>query len=192
MMIPGTSSHSVLRRRPDCGFSLVEVTLAMGIASFALLVIFSMMPTGLSTMQEAGRQIAETEIFNRLGAELSSTPLYDAPVPSSDVLSSYVSGNVATGWTARFPAYFDIEGNEVKQSGASNIVFTVQCKVTTPDPGTWAAYNSDNTVNPPPTFTSYEMRYATLSIGFHQDPNATTPNPNLVRKRVFLLANKGT
>ena len=57
-------------RQAACsGFSLVEVVLAIGIASFSLLVIFSLMGSGVSTLQSSSNQIVETEIFNKIGAE---------------------------------------------------------------------------------------------------------------------------
>ena len=55
-------------------FSLVEVILAIGITMFAGLVIFSLLPAGLSSLQDTGMQIVKTEIFRTIEAELSSTP----------------------------------------------------------------------------------------------------------------------
>ena len=174
------------RPRAARGFSLVEVTLAMGIASFALLVIFSMLPTGLATMQDAGRQIAETEIFNRIGSELTSTALYDAPLPTTDVLSNYVSGA-----NKRFPVFFDAEGNEVPAASPS-IVYTVQCTLSLPDPTVWSPVNDSSRLSPAPAVLPHELRYATVLIGFHQDPSSSTAVASAARTRVFLLANKGT
>jgi uncharacterized protein (TIGR02598 family) len=92
-------------------FSLVEVMVAIGLVTFAMLVIFSLMPVGLHSLQESNRQIVETEIFNTLGAELSSTPF--------DQVTNYL--------TQRFPVYFDNEGME--QGGSSNAVFIARCAV---------------------------------------------------------------
>ena len=91
-------------------FSLVEVVLAIGLATFALLVIFSLMPAGLRSLQEANRQIVETEIFNTLGAELTSTKFDD------------VEAHV----TSRFPLYFDNEGLEIPS--ANGATFIVRCQ----------------------------------------------------------------
>lgn len=91
-------------------FSLVEVVLAIGLATFALLVIFSLMPAGLKSLQEANRQIVESEIFNSLGAELTSTKF--------DEVEAHV--------TSRFPLYFDNEGLEVP--GADGASFIVRCQ----------------------------------------------------------------
>ena len=80
-------------------FSLVEVVLAIGLATFALLVIFSLLPAGLKSLQEANRQIVETEIFNSLGAELASTKFDD------------VEAHLASRFTPSL--YFDNEGLQV-------------------------------------------------------------------------------
>ncbi len=135
------------------GFSLVEVVLATGLVMFALLVIFSLMPAGLASLQEANRQIVETEVFASLGAELSSTPF--------TTLDTYV--------TKRFPLYYDREGAELKSS--SNAVFTVRCALTNPA-GSGAT----------------DLKCATVSIGYHRDPNDAAVKPD---RRTFLLVNRG-
>lgn len=56
------------------GFSLVEVTLAMGIISFAILTVMALMPVGLSTMRSAMDQTTETQIIRQLGGEILLTP----------------------------------------------------------------------------------------------------------------------
>src|SRR5690349_17934404 len=91
------------------GFSLVEVLMATGLVTFALLVIFSLLPAGLATLQDANRQIVETEIYNTVGAELASTPF--------EKLTDYQD--------SRFPVYFDNEGLEVKN--AADAVYYVRC-----------------------------------------------------------------
>lgn len=93
------------------GFSLVEVVMATGVAMFALLVIFSLMPVGFSSLQESNRQIVEAEIFNALGAELAATRF--------DQLAAQ------TG--ARFPVYYDNEGLET--GSGPQAVFTVRCEL---------------------------------------------------------------
>ncbi|MDX2081882.1 MAG: Verru_Chthon cassette protein B [Terrimicrobiaceae bacterium] len=108
----------VQQNRPISGaFSLVEVILAIGLVTFALLVIFSLMPAGLASLQESSRRIVETEIFQTVGAELESTPFGS--------LTNYV--------TTRFPMYFDNEGLETT---ASNAIFFVRCRLADHVPAT--------------------------------------------------------
>lgn|GEM_PF-1865658 len=90
------------------GFSLVEVVLAIGIVSFALLVVLGTIPAGLSTMADAGQGNTKAEIIRTVVSELKSTP-YDR---LEDFLAS-----------GRFPIHLDIEGKEVP---AASSVFTVR------------------------------------------------------------------
>ena len=112
---PRDLPHGRTSRRRE-GFSLVEVVLAIGLVTFAMLVIFSLLPVGLFSLQESNRQIVETEIFNTVGAELSSTPF--------DQLTNYQQ-------STRFPIYFNNEGVEMTTS--NNAVFIVRCSTPVAD-----------------------------------------------------------
>jgi len=57
-------------RRISGGFSLVEVSLALGIITFAILPILALLVVGLSTLREARDQITETHIINGLSAKV--------------------------------------------------------------------------------------------------------------------------
>jgi uncharacterized protein (TIGR02598 family) len=46
------------------GFSLVEVTLAMGVAAFALLAVVGLLPAGMKSAQDSNEQARATEILN--------------------------------------------------------------------------------------------------------------------------------
>ncbi len=105
-------SAGVFRPSSRAGFSLVEVLLATALVTFAMLVIFSLIPAGLSSLQDTNRQIVETEIFNTVGAEMSSTPFASLDTYSAN----------------RFPRFLDNEGLEVAQ--AEDAAFTVRCVVT--------------------------------------------------------------
>ena len=63
---------STLRRRPPTGFSLVEVVIALGIVSFAVLAIVGMMPMALKSAQESMRETDATLIAQRIFAELKT------------------------------------------------------------------------------------------------------------------------
>lgn len=110
------------------GFSLAEVVLAIGIASFSLLVIFSLIPLGLGVVQDTGRQMIGTEIFNKIESELVSTPFYTDSTKTTDVLDGYLK--------SRYPLYFDTEGNELSGSQAPGAVFTATCVLTDLPSGT--------------------------------------------------------
>lgn len=114
---PGLSGGSAGIEPDRRAFSLVEVLMATGLVTFALLVIFSLMPAGLAALQDANRQIVETEIYNTVGAELASTPF----------------GRLGEYQTSRFPIYFDNEGIETASAG--DAVFTVRCSLAAPELG---------------------------------------------------------
>jgi uncharacterized protein (TIGR02598 family) len=63
------------------GFSLVEVTLAMGIAAFCLLAIMALFPTSLATNQITIQQTANTNLAAAIAADLRATPITSSTSP---------------------------------------------------------------------------------------------------------------
>lgn len=57
------------------GFSLVEVTLALGVAAVSLLVIFGLLPLGLQTNQRSIEETASADILSAVAADLRATPV---------------------------------------------------------------------------------------------------------------------
>ncbi|HEY6070343.1 MAG TPA: hypothetical protein VIU85_03135 [Chthoniobacterales bacterium] len=64
-----------MRSERNCAFSLVEVTLALGVAAVSLLVIFSLLPLGLQTNQRSLEQTASVDILSAVVADLRATPV---------------------------------------------------------------------------------------------------------------------
>jgi len=62
----------------ECGFSLIEVTIAMAIAAVALVTLLGLIPQGMNTMREAGDQAIMGRIHQQLLNELQSTPFDDS------------------------------------------------------------------------------------------------------------------
>lgn len=58
-----------------CGSSLVEVTLALGVASVCLSAILGLVPVGLRTNQNAIQQVAAADILGAVIADLRATPI---------------------------------------------------------------------------------------------------------------------
>lgn len=63
-------------RKPStvASFSLVEVTLALGIAAFCLIAVFGLMPVGVQTTRNATSQTAATNIMAAVVSDLRATP----------------------------------------------------------------------------------------------------------------------
>jgi uncharacterized protein (TIGR02598 family) len=89
-----------MKRRSNCAFSLVEVTLALGIAAFCLIAVFGLMPVGLQTNRNATSQTAATNIIAAVVADLRATP------KNSSTSSQF---NITFG-TNPPPIYFDGQG----------------------------------------------------------------------------------
>jgi uncharacterized protein (TIGR02598 family) len=62
-----------MRKRCTSGFSLVEVTLALGIAAFCLIAVFGLMPIGVQTNRNATSQTRAANIMAAVLADLRAT-----------------------------------------------------------------------------------------------------------------------
>lgn len=81
-------------------FSLVEVTLALGVAAISLLAIFALLKVGLQTNRNAIEQTASSDIASAVLADLRATPettprgtaassqQFAIPIPSNPVSAS--------------------------------------------------------------------------------------------------------
>ncbi len=82
------------------GFSLVEVTLALGVAAFCLIAVFGLMPVGVQTNRNATSQTAATNIIAAVAADLRATPKTSATSSQFGI----------TFGTNPPPLYFDAAG----------------------------------------------------------------------------------
>ena len=55
-------------------FSLVELTLAIGIAAFCLIAVFGLMPVGVQTNRNATSQTAATNILSSVVSDIRASP----------------------------------------------------------------------------------------------------------------------
>jgi uncharacterized protein (TIGR02598 family) len=58
----------------QAAFSLVEVTLALGIAAFCLIAVFGLVPVGVQTNRNATSQTAATNILSSVIADIRASP----------------------------------------------------------------------------------------------------------------------
>jgi uncharacterized protein (TIGR02598 family) len=63
-----------MKRASQYGFSLVELTLAIGVAAFCLIAVFGLIPVGVQTNRNATSQTAATNIMAAVVADLRATP----------------------------------------------------------------------------------------------------------------------
>jgi type II secretory pathway pseudopilin PulG len=62
-----------MRQRSLSAFSLVEVTLALGVAAFCLIAVFGLMPVGVQTNRNANSQTAGTAILTSVVSDMRTT-----------------------------------------------------------------------------------------------------------------------
>jgi uncharacterized protein (TIGR02598 family) len=58
----------------SAGFSLVEVTLALGVAAFCLIALFGLLPLGVKTNQNSISQTAAAAMLSSVMTDLRATP----------------------------------------------------------------------------------------------------------------------
>jgi uncharacterized protein (TIGR02598 family) len=101
----------------DRAFSLVEVTLALGVAAVSLLVIFSLLPLGLQTNQRSFEQTASVDILSTVAADLRATPVTN-PRGGAATSSQFGINIPASGGTGTTTLFFNTAGqsNSSQQS----------------------------------------------------------------------------
>jgi type II secretory pathway pseudopilin PulG len=97
-----------MRQRDSSAFSLVEVTLALGVAAFCLIAVFGLMPVGVQTNRNATSQTAATTILTSVVSDMRTT----ARVTPGARLSSLYNIIIPPRGSIGVPQtrYFDGEG----------------------------------------------------------------------------------
>jgi uncharacterized protein (TIGR02598 family) len=92
-------------------FSLVEVTLALGIAAFCLIAVFGLMPVGVQTNRNATSQTAATNILSSAGSDIRASPAGTSATVQYGIRRG--KGNTTT-------VYFDGQGQITTSLGANS------------------------------------------------------------------------
>ena len=148
------------RDRKNAAFSLVEVTLALGIAAFCLIAVFGLMPIGVQTNRNATSQTAATNIIAAVVADLRATTKTSGTWTGT---SSQFCIPLGTSRTL----YFDSEGRCSGDLAGS----TSPCGVTW-DPALQTRYRVNITFP-----STGNLTYAQLKVTWPAaaDPVTTTP-----------------
>ena len=120
------------RRFLSAAFSLVEVTLAIGVMGFAFVAIIGLVPVGLSNFRQTKNVSVASDIAARILSELQDTPFTNLVGATTAGQSwSLTKVDNSTGNTIIF-RYFDDQGTELKSTD-SGIVYQVNvCVVNAP------------------------------------------------------------
>jgi uncharacterized protein (TIGR02598 family) len=128
-----------MKRCSHCAaaFSLVEVTLALGIAAFCLIAVIGLIPVGVQTNRNATSQTAATNIMAAMVTDLRST---------SKTKTTSSQFGITYGTSGTQTRYFDA-------SGTPSISRTTNSR-----------YRLDITWNPLPPGSPTGLRYAYLKV----------------------------
>jgi len=142
---------------PRAGFSLIEVTIALGIAAFCLITVFALLPLGINTNQNAFEQTSAAGIASAIAADLHGTPVASSPAGSTTLLTATTSRfliQIPPAGTAptqgKFPyqqtIYFSQDGSPTMPAGATTPV-NASASTTSPT----STYRATITFNPEDT-----------------------------------------
>jgi uncharacterized protein (TIGR02598 family) len=92
----GAVHSSQISPRGSCGFSLVEVTLAIGIISFALLSVVALLPIGLQTVKNTNEQVGAANVINGIATALRSAKSQDGTNYTATYAGKTINFSLAT------------------------------------------------------------------------------------------------
>ena len=110
-----------LRSRSATGFSLVEITLALGVAAFCLIAVLGMLPVGLKTQQTSIQQTIANNITSQLIGDLRAA--YSGPGSNTSQFGIELK-KLPPGQQKKYspsPAYFALDGTQ--QNGSAGAIF---------------------------------------------------------------------
>jgi uncharacterized protein (TIGR02598 family) len=116
-------------RPPARAFSLVEVVIALGIVSFAMLTLVALLPLGLKSEQASSNETSAINLMHAIVTDLSNTPTTNAAGTTTN-LTSYRYGiplpSTYTVTTVKTNSFY-VTDNQQTNSAAGQSTFYVAC-----------------------------------------------------------------
>ena len=112
-------------RQEIAGFSLVEVTLALGVAGFCLLAIFGLLPVALNSNQTAIEQTAADSVMTAIVSDLRATPA-TLPVGAAAVSAQYAINIPAASGASSQTLYFVSEQQTAANAASARFRVTLK------------------------------------------------------------------
>ena len=153
-----------MKEQSQAAFSLVEVTLALGIAAFCLIAVFGLVPVGVQTNRNATSQTTATNILSSVISDIRASPKGSGTTPKYKIRRS--KSNITT-------VCFDGQGQPDPLGGQ---IGNVNCRA-----GNWR-YRLYVKISPPATlpstFIPYCANYVVLKLVWPAaaDPLTATPS----------------
>jgi uncharacterized protein (TIGR02598 family) len=139
----------LLPLRKTAAFSLVEITLALGVAAFCLIAVMGMLPAGLKTQKASIQQTAANSIISQIVGKLRA----DARVPpgqeNRDDSNWYLHPHRGSPWDPTPDVlYFTNDGKSVGSAITTTTIYRATIRYILPPTDTTAL--ADITVSWPP------------------------------------------
>jgi uncharacterized protein (TIGR02598 family) len=114
-------------KNPDTsgGFSLVEVTLALGIVTFCLIAIFSLLPAGLRSAQASAEEAGAAALLSQLATQIRTAK---TNASGEFVIGDPLPGTFTYGSSVVFTNQFSLAGTR----GSSNARYVGRVQVEAP------------------------------------------------------------
>lgn len=77
--------------RPFAGFSLIEVTIALGLISFCLIALLALLPAGLRNVKETRERIAGASCIEKIAASIRNASLSTTPANTYHAVGGYTN-----------------------------------------------------------------------------------------------------
>jgi uncharacterized protein (TIGR02598 family) len=117
-------------RRHVASFSLIEVTIALGVASFCLIAVFGLLPVGVQTNQNAISETGAGSILSAVISDLRATPR-----------STSTSLQFGISFGSSNTLFFDGQGKPVPITNARyRLVITFPTNPAGPNSATFASF----------------------------------------------------
>ncbi|XHR30966.1 MAG: Verru_Chthon cassette protein B [Chthoniobacteraceae bacterium] len=105
------------------GFSLVEVVMALGLCSFALMALVSLMPVSLDTSRHALEITRVSKAFQKVSSELTQSQFANVAAMTSGTWYFDYQGNAASNVSDRYYAVTaTVHGSPIDNQFASNLL----------------------------------------------------------------------
>jgi uncharacterized protein (TIGR02598 family) len=126
--------RAVLKHLERVGaFSLMEVTLALGILSVAMVGILSLLPAALGGFRQSMDTTITAQLFDRVLSEVEATDfdaLFDDAASNSDGVAK--ASDTSGTFSAMSRRYFDEDGRELKKSESRTAKYLLHTRLSHP------------------------------------------------------------
>jgi uncharacterized protein (TIGR02598 family) len=125
-------------KRANKGFTLIEVSLSLAVATFCLMSVFGLVPIGVTSNQNAAQQTTAAGIATALCSDIHGTPVVGG------TSASFLVAVPAAGSSSRQTIFFDKSGSRTGGAGVTQAPANARYRATV----TFAAEDTTSSTSP--------------------------------------------